>query len=266
VRRQVVTRAAALAAAFAVVTACGSPEPIDRAGPPVDTRGLVWAADLDTDGLSRFRDTPYNTVVADVPTVVPVPERREQYALKTSIPAGATTDDYGARSEVVPDVPDFAPGDDYYFSASMWLDPAFPVNESWQVVWQWKAQIDGSPPLEMDVEDGRFMLAGGDGHPDEPRPFSQDLGPAVPGQWTDWVVRVVFSDDPEVGLIEIWRDGVKVLEPLHPPGGTMYADSDDASSYVKYGYYRRSGIGEAGTILYDNLRIGTRYEAVAGSG
>jgi len=217
-----------------------------------------------TDGLGRFQDTPYNTVVAEKPIVVVSPQRQDNFSLKMTIPGGATTDDYGARSEVVPDLPDFRAGDDYYFSASMLLADGFPVNESWQVVWQWKSELDGSPPLEIDVEDGRFKLSGGEGNPNGSETIDEDLGPAVPGQWTSWVVHVVFSPDPTVGSVEIWRDGAQVLPRMNPPGGTMYEDGDnDPRGYVKYGYYRRSGIAETGTILFEDMRIGSSYDSVA---
>jgi hypothetical protein len=231
------------------------PKPPARPDPAEPPGQLLWASGVESGDLSPFRKTPWNNVAAEDPRVVTQPTRGGRFALATTIPAGARTDDYGARSEIEPAIPQFRPGDDYYFNLSIYLDRGFPTDEEWQVVTQWKSELDGSPPLELNVEGGRFRLCGGEGHPDGARPFCTSLGPATTGRWIDWMFRVRLSPDPYVGMVQVWRDGAEVLGVTHPPGGTMYPDGSGTSGYLKMGYYRKSGIADAGTVYFDNISV-----------
>jgi hypothetical protein len=54
--------------------------------------------------------------------------------------------------------------------------------DGWQVVAQWKNAGDGSPPIEVKIDHGQFVLDGGAGG-DDPRAnyFTQPIGPAITG-------------------------------------------------------------------------------------
>lgn len=219
------------------------------AAPTVKVPGVeVWASGLES-GLAGIEAGDWDTVAADAPKIVGQPTRTGGKAIQMNIPAGASTDSYGARSEVTPKMPDLKEGDDYYLGVSMFLKNGFPVNESWQAVTQVKSQVDGSPPLELDVEDGVFKMCGGGGRD---KPFCESLGSAVTGKWIDWMIHVKMSTDSGKSLVQVWRDGKSVLGPMHPPGATMYPGGD---GYFKFGYYRKSGIAEAGTVTFDNLTV-----------
>lgn len=272
-RRLVALGVVALALAAACSTSQVKQTPPKPPRPVTPPTGAIWTGDLETGDLSQFQSDPNDqdflqATAADVPSVVTEPTRLGKYAMSVTIPAGASTDDFGARSEAVPPVDYFRPGDDYFIAFSQYLAEGFPVDNSsddWQVVGQVKSTIDGSPPIEFDVEEGKYRLSGGDGRPDGGEKFEAELGPAQTGVWVDWVLHVKFSDDPEVGFIEVWRDGEKVLDKMNPPGGTMYPDDDGEGprGYAKFGYYRKSGISAAGTVLYDEMRIGPSYDSVA---
>jgi hypothetical protein len=169
-----------------------------------------------------------------------------------------------SRSEIEPKIDEIQPGDEFYFGFSTLLGDGFPTEANWQTITQWKHEGEGSPPLELGVGDGNYRLSGGFGHPDGPEPFQVPIGPAVTGEWVDWVFHIKFSPDPDIGYIEIWRGDKLVLWRFYPSSGTMYPNPDgEAVSYLKTGYYRDGDISTPGTIYFDNWRVGTSRNAVA---
>ena len=159
----------------------------------------------------------------------------------------------GKRSEVEPKFKALSEGDEYYFGFSVKLAPDFPVSTSdWQVITQFKNDGTGSPPLELKVQDGKFLIDGDSGG------FSQVVGDAVPGQWTHLVMRVKFS--PSNGTVSAWQDGVQKIADYAPPSGTMYSGKN---SYVKTGIYRDPSIGQAGKLSFGSWAIGTTLGSVS---
>ncbi|MGE3285932.1 MAG: polysaccharide lyase [Pseudonocardia sp.] len=264
----------AVLAAALIATACGTgqDEPSGPLPPRPEGPDLMWSGDLETGDLSQFKDTPWNvTRGGSEPEIVSDPQfvREGRYAVKISIPTGETDDKDGAccdpRAEIEPNISDIRDGDDLWFGFSTMLASDFPVNDEWQVITQWKSRVDGSPPVSLNVERGAYLLAGGAGHPDEEQPFVKELAPAVPGQWSDWVVHIAFSPDPRKGYVEVWQNGTPVLERYSPPGGTMYPaeKGEDAESYLKTGYYRNGDITAPGVVYFDSWRVGRTRDAVA---
>jgi hypothetical protein len=171
----------------------------------------------------------------------------------------------GSRNELEPKFREITEGEDLWFAFSTYLVGGFPVAYSeFQTITQFKQSFDGSPPLELVVQDRAFQIDGGYGHPDGPRLFSMPVGDAATDRWYDWMLHVKFSPDPAVGFVEVWRDGQPVLARYSPPGGTMYVNPADgtARSSVKTGYYRDRTIDSVGRIVFDDWRIGTTREVV----
>src|SRR5262249_55481584 len=153
-----------------------------------------------------FENTPWNIAGgARPPTIVSDPAlvRDGKYAVGMTIPGPSTGDGIccGTRSELQPKIGDIFPGDDLYFGFSTLLGQGFPTDSFWQVITQWKHHGDGSPPLELDVDSGVYQISGGFGHPEKADPFRLTIGPAIPGQWVDWVFHIKFSPDPNTGYI-----------------------------------------------------------------
>lgn len=270
----------ALAATVGLLSGCatdtpdGEPRPDDT--PPntePDASGVLWRGDAETGDLSQFQETPWNVhggapapeIVADAPFV-----RDGEYAIGFTIfeesdGEGLTS---GARTELVPDTVNFNEGDEYWFGFSTYLGEDFPVDESWQVVTQWKNEGEGSPPIEFSVGGGEFRVGGGSSHPDGLDPFQESLGPAPTEQWVDWTFRIHFSTDDDEAEIEVWRDDELVLPTFQPESGTLYppVDEDDvpdeAQSYLKTGYYRNGDISAPGTIYFDNWTLGISADSV----
>jgi hypothetical protein len=200
----------------------------------------LWSADFASAGMKNFKSTPWNNQGASTPTI-------GGGLLNVSMPGG------GKRSEVEPDFKELSEGDQYYFGFSVKLAPDFPVNTSdWQVITQFKNDGTGSPPLELKVQDGKFLIDGDSGG------FSKVVGDAKPGQWTHLVLKVKFS--PSNGTVSAWQDGVQKIADFAPPSGTMYAGKD---SYVKTGIYRDTSIGQAGKLSFGSWAIGTSLGSVS---
>jgi hypothetical protein len=215
---------------------------------------VLWRPDATPGGvLNSFESTPWNTDDAEAPRAVASPDVPGRTAVAFTVPGG------GTRSELEPRFGDFGNGDRYWFGLSIFLPEDFPVDtDTWQVVAQWKNGGDGSPPLSLKVEGGRFVLDGGAGIGEA---WQQDLGPARTGRSTDLVVGVLFSDDPDTGRVDVWQDGREVLRAFHPPAGTLYPDED---SYLKIGLYRDSAIDEDGTVYYDDVVVADGRAAASG--
>ncbi|MGH4008080.1 MAG: polysaccharide lyase, partial [Pseudonocardiaceae bacterium] len=237
------------------------------APPPAAPANPLWVGDAETGDLSQFPDAPWNNVGGTAPRVVGHPVREGRSAIELGLTGATTRQDgicCGSRNELQPRFRDLVPGDDLYFGFSTYLAPGFP-SDGWQVITQFKHSfdIDGSPPLSLNVEHGKFSIQGGYGHPAGPRHFLRPVGPAPTGQWSDWVLHVKFSPDPSVGFVEVWRDGELVLPRFAPASGTMYpAPRGPAGSYLKFGPYRDASIATPGTIYFDNWRIGTTLNVV----
>jgi hypothetical protein len=220
----------------AVPTTSASPVAHDDGGK------TLWSADFASAGLKNFRSTPWNNQGASAPTL-------GGGLLNFSMPGG------GKRSEVEPKFKALSEGDEYYFGFSVKLAPDFPVGTSdWQVITQFKNDGTGSPPLELKVQDGKFLIDGDSGG------FSQVVGDATPGQWTHLVLRVKFSSSD--GSVSAWQDGVQKIADYAPPSGTMYSGK---SSYVKTGIYRDPSIGQAGKLSFGSWAIGTSLGSVSKS-
>ncbi|MHA6795989.1 polysaccharide lyase [Pseudonocardia bannensis] len=275
--RRVPGRSALAASAVvlaALLASCGTETPDEPAPAPAPTGipDLLWTGDAETGDLSQFQDTPWNVAGGATPPEIVsdgAVVRDGRYAVKITIPGvsngeGITSD---SRNELVPSIPDFKEGDEYYFGFSTLLAEGFPVQDEWQVITQWKNEGEGSPPVELSVQEGRFDLSGGSGHPEEAEPFRLTLGPAVTGTWIDWVFRIRFSPDPAQGEVEVWQNGQLVLPTFRPASGTMYPPGNDGSrdvpsSYLKTGYYRAAEISAPGTVYFDDWRVGTTADAV----
>ncbi len=221
-------------------TTTAAPATTAKPAPRDDGGRTLWSADFREAGLANFKSTPWNNQGAKSPTLA-------GGLLNFLMPGG------GKRSEVEPDFKSLSEGDEYYFGFSVRLAPDFPVNTSdWQVITQFKNDGTGTPPLELKVQDGKFLIDGDGGG------FSKVVGDATPGQWTHLVLKVKFSSSD--GTVSAWQDGVQRFADFAPPSGTLYSGKD---SYVKTGIYRDTSIGQAGKLSFGSWAIGTSLGSVS---
>ena len=219
--------------------------------PPTDTSPL-WTADIAARGLGQFKNTPYNITPGASVRLVDGPPK----AIRFSVPAGAT------RAEIEPNISELSEGQHRFFRLTYALPATFPVDNTsgFQLVTQWKNTGTGSPPVELRVEGGRFVLGGGYGYPGGPRLFRADVAPALPGRTVTVVVGITFSTDPRKGLVDVWVDGTRRITAFQPPGGTLYPGT---SSYWKVGLYRDPALKTSAVADLLQASFGTSYDSVA---
>jgi hypothetical protein len=203
-----------------------------------------------------FKDTPWNFVGAKQPTVVAATDLPGQKALRFTMPGGAQ------RAEVEPNVDNFTEGQDRYIRLTVRLAPGFPIDtDTWQLITQFKNEGTGSPPLELRIGKGNFILSGGADAPGGSKNFDKTIAPAVVGKVTTLVLHVKFSSNSSTGVVDAWVDGQQKVSGYHPAAGTLYRGD---YSYWKLGLYRDRGIGTPATYELSDARLGNSFAAVTG--
>ena len=222
---------------------------------------LLWNGDFEGDLLSQFTDAPWNFVGAAAPALVTSPVDQGSRSARYVLPPGVS------RNELVPRGPanSLSNGQIRYFRWSVFLPSTFAFNPRWRVIAQWKNDGTGSPPLEMALHGDRWSLEGGWNHGDNADSSDHRkawTGTAERGRWTRFVVGIKFQErnsaGPNQGWVELWKDGVQVLQRL--PFKTLYAGR---KSYLKIGLYRDRGIMTTDTVYHDSWVMGTTSASVA---
>ncbi|NMO93309.1 polysaccharide lyase [Actinomycetospora sp. TBRC 11914] len=232
------------------------PSTTKPAAPAAAAPKALWDSDITGQALGMFKDTPWNFVGAKQPTVVPATDLPGQKALKFTMPGGAK------RAEIEPNVDNFTEGQDRYIRMTVRLAPDFPIDtNTWQLITQFKNEGEGSPPLELRIGKGNFILSGGADAPGGSKNFDKTIAPAVVGKVTTLVLHVKFSSKSSVGLVDAWVDGQQKVTGFHPPAGTLYSGD---YSYWKLGLYRDTSIGQTATYELSDARLGDSYASVAG--
>lgn len=151
-----------------------------------------------------------------------------------------------------------------WYAASYYLPSDYVTDAAPEIVSQWHSNI-GSPPLALWTQNGQWRITR----------FGNKqtiLGNYTKNKWTDFVFHVKWSTGSD-GLIEAWKDGVKVLtfNGATAITGTTYAP------YMRTGLYKwpwnpTSSIVSTTTkrVLYvDDVRIGneraTYYDVTPGN-
>ena len=188
------------------------------------------------------------------PRIVDNPDDPGRSAWQFSVPGG------GKRSEVLPQGPGTEPqdGDEQYVRYTAILDEDFPTDAgSWQLILQWHHNSpSGSPPLALEVRNGQLMMASGGND-------LQAIGPVSPGDRIDLTMHVKFSQDPGESSVTVWRDGRPTgVTDWSPSQGTMSTEG----AYMKMGLYRDPNIGQAGSIVVTDLKIGRDEQGIGGIG
>jgi hypothetical protein len=145
--------------------------------------------------------------------------------------------------------------DDVYFHFFVRLGRGFPAEPpgTWGgLLWQLHHRgTTGSPPIALHVvgdSPGNFALR----FPSGKRWW---LGPTVDHEaWHEFVIRVMHSEDPEAGFVEVWMDGVQqTMENglTRQYGATLL----DEYNYPKIGYYRDVAITAPGRVDIGGFEI-----------
>jgi len=214
---------------------------------------VIWRGDFETANLSQWASVDG---LASRLTVVTSPVRQGSYALRTELQRGDFASN-GNRNELVRSEAE-TEGMDRYYAWSTMFDASYPIANTWQVFTQWHhSGCCGSPPLEFDVNGQTVSL---DRNPPPGNGPTVELWstPLVRGVWHDFVMHVVWSSNPDLGFIELWYDGKKVID-----GKSAQTLFPGNVNYLKQGLYRDSSISATAVVYHDGMTVGTTLADVA---
>jgi hypothetical protein len=203
--------------------------------------------------------------------VVAEPARTGEGALRLRLPA---SDGEKSRRQLrVPDL-SFESGDDLWYGISVYVDEDWNLEQvednaelfgsifsfRWRDI-STEANGPGNGIMLDRLEDGQPHFIArretrGWEYADGGGADTIDLGPVRKGQWTDFVIHIRWSDDPETGLREYWRDGRLMGRSAKQ---TMATDSPVIN---RIGLYQGSAVDQDRTLYWDNHRIGGSYAEV----
>ncbi|MCK4291563.1 MAG: polysaccharide lyase [Planctomycetes bacterium] len=238
-----------------------------------DKGPLLFIGDFETGDLKGWR------VSGNAPGITGNPKRAGKYAMKTSL--DRRKDKVAYRTEV--SGPGSEVGKEYWYGFSIFLPDDYVVDDVWEIVAQWHGVPDfkagedwRNPVMALSTDGGRWELInrwdakfntfeGGKRKYGGTKRY--DLRAYRRGVWTDWVVHVRWSYGPD-GLLEVWKDGKKVVEQNGPN-----AFNDKKGPYFKMGLYkgwkdpkRSSDVVSRRVLYHDEFRMAGadgRYEDVA---
>ena len=211
---------------------------------------VVWRGDFETNDLSQW---DLVDGLASRLTLVSSPVRQGKFALRTELRSGDFASN-GDRNELIRSAVE-SEGMDHYYAWSTMFDASYPSADTWQVFTQWHhSGCCGSPPLEFDVNGETVAL---DSNVRTPTVTLWST-PLVRGVWHDFVLHVVWSANPDLGFLELWYDGQKVID--GKAWQTLFAGQDN---YLKQGLYRDASIKPTAVVYHDGMTIGTSLADVA---
>jgi hypothetical protein len=160
------------------------------------------------------------------------------------------------RSEV--SGPTFDEGQDLYIRDAIRVPSASTYQGPWQIVQQLhETEWSGSPGVAVFLDGDRSIsLGSGDGS----TVFWQ--GPALqPDRWYDLIYHVKLSQDPGVGFVEVWLDGVQ--QNLADGQTKSFGQTIQTShAYLKAGIYRSASSTGTSIVEHDDIVVGESYTAV----
>ena len=229
--------------------------PVNRAQDVLPGTELL-RADYETGDLSQWG--AFQRVAADRIQVVASPVRQGKYAARFEVRNGDNPIGYGDRAEVQRGTGE-SEGEQRWYAWSTMLASDFPRTNAWQVISQWHANADGSPPLAFFAEGDSIVL--------QAHRFSgpgaeidiKDIwtGPMRRGQWQDIQLHVKWSGSDSVGFVELWIDGVQQRFDDGTTKRFIRTLTPGVGAYFKQGLYRQSGIAGTGVVYHDGFRMST---------
>jgi hypothetical protein len=163
----------------------------------------------------------------------------------------------------------FEQGQERWISFQVRLGRNFnPTVAAWRVIMQLHQRGDGSPPISLDVESGRWILYRSQS-PANDSVNSTELwsAPATVGQWVKFTLHVRFSPIPDDGFVALWGNpagGPTV--PLLPETAMHTMKLGALPLHSRIGIYRNpAGPFGTETVLYDGYTVATTRAAAEGN-
>jgi hypothetical protein len=248
-----VRSAAVSTAAPVAVAAAPSPPP---APPALETLPGTELARADYESGDLRAWGGFQRVAADRIRVVSDQVRQGRYAGRFEVRNGDNPIGFGDRAEVQMPTGE-SEGDERWYAWSTMFAPDFPSYATWQVVSQWHAEANGSPPVGFYAEGENLVLKV---HRHSGPGSIIDIwnvwrGPLRRGQWQDIKLHIKWSGSDSIGFIELWIDGAPqqlVNGSTRQSIRTLYPG---VGAYFKQGLYRESGLSQTGVVYYDGFRM-----------
>lgn len=244
-----------------------APVPLPAPAPPPSMGNLeipgtaVRVGNFNTGDLSQW--SGHQKLRSYSLTTVSSPVREGSHAARFEVRRGddplcaAGWGCYGDRAEVQMSTGEVE-GQERWYSWSTMIGADFPRSSAWQVVSQWHADADGSPPIGFYAENDdlvlRFHRHSGPGRLIDI--VNAWRGPLRRGSWQDIRLHVKWSASDSTGYVELWVNGVAQV---FDTGGTrrhirnLYPGG--YGNYFKQGLYRQSGLSQTGVVLHDGFRM-----------
>ncbi|MBN1508228.1 MAG: polysaccharide lyase [Sedimentisphaerales bacterium] len=236
-------------------------------------RGLLFESDFENGNLEGWQPS------GNTPAIVQGPARSGKHAMRTSL--DRQKDRFSYRTEV--SGPRAEIGKEYWYGFSILLPEDYAPDHIWEIVAQWHGVPDfdagenwRNPVMALSTTNGHWGWVSRwdakrntfeSGMREYGGTHNYDLGPYQKGVWTDWVVHVKWSYRQD-GLLQVWKDGVKVID---QDGPNAFNDKD--GPFFKMGLYkgwsdpnRRSDKVSKRVLYHDEFRMGgseAGYEDVA---
>ena len=222
------------------------------------TPGKVLASgNFETGNLSQWSGIA--RVAARSIRVVRSPVRQGRFAARFEVRRGENPIGYGDRAQIQIDTGE-REGQTRWYSWSTRVAKNFPRYRSFQVLAQWHARANGSPPIAFFAEGNSLVLRvhrhSGPGRVLEVRDIWR--GPLPRGVWRDIKMQVRWSGDDRRGWVRLWIDGRPQRfdnRALRRRIRTMYPG---IGNYFTMGYYRQSGLSRTGVVFHDGFRMSRR--------
>jgi hypothetical protein len=155
--------------------------------------------------------------------------------------------------------PTFNEGEDLFIRDVIRVPSSNTYSVPWQIVQQLHEENwSGSPGMAVFLDsEPALRIAAGAGSPvywKSPR-LEAD-------RWYDLIYRVKLSQDPNVGFVEVWLDGVQ--QTLADGQTRSYGKTIQAAqTYLKVGIYRSKSSTGTSIVEHDSIVVGTSYAAAA---
>ncbi|TMC21255.1 MAG: hypothetical protein E6J34_10100 [Chloroflexi bacterium] len=238
------------------------------AGYPATDGQILWEAGWETGDTSQWSMHAGGYWGNSTVEVVTAPVRYGHYAGKLALNPGSGN----VRAEISSTQQNTGgyAGQDWYYSFSVYF-PSKPDKtikwSNWNDITQWMdLRAKCSPPLEFDVKPDHtlalinqisYQQAGNCGY--GTLPYQEyALGPMVYDQWIDFTIHIKWSEDPQVGYAQVWRNGKTVVPLTH----MQTLDPGSSGVHMEQAMYRPSPTNQA-VIYIDGTR---RHTAFAGRG
>jgi hypothetical protein len=220
--------------------------------PPVtETRqNLILDNSLDDGKLTGFTLANGQYCCSYSLNVVPAPDGNGK-AVKYDLRSTDAIVSSSKRSEMQLAGTDAAETSERWYGLRYWLEK-YDADNGAESILQWHDGDNTTPPLSIQVQSGRMRVMQSFTSGNIP----YDLGPTTTGKWIDIVIHVKWSNTTN-GLLEVWRDGVKMVSKSNA------RTNSKGGSYMKIGINKWSWAPGGGSstatqrIFYiDNFRMG----------